>query len=322
MTDKDSRVLALVSGLTETQKDELQALCGTRYRVEDVSGRRDDLASMGDAVEIVYGMVRPAELAVLTGLRWVQTSWTGVENLLYPEMIASDVVVTCSRGHCSVQLAETTVAGLLYFWRGLPEFFQASQSGVWASETRARVFEGSRAMVLGVGEIGAVIARKLHALGVRVRGVNTSGRPATGCDEVCTLGQARDRLGDVDLLAVGLPASPHTRKFVDGPFLRALRPGAVVANISRGSVIDEAALLREIDSSQISGAMLDVTDPEPPPADSPLFGHPRVLLTGHRAAFPIENNETAYRIFKENLQRWLRGNHDTLAHVVDKGMGY
>ncbi len=322
MTGKDSRVIALVSGLTETQKEELRALCGERYRVEDMAGRRDDLASLGDTVEIVYGMVRPPELEALTELRWVQTSWTGVENLLYPEMVASDVVVTCSRGHCSVQLAETTVAGLLYFWRGLPEFYQASQLGVWASETRARVFEGSRAMMLGVGEIGELIARKLHALGVRVRGVNTSGRPVAGCDDICTLEQVREQLGDVDLLVVGLPASPHTRKLVDEPFLRALRPGAVVANISRGSIIDEAALLQEINAGHISGALLDVTDPEPPPADSPLFGHPRVLLTGHHAAFPIENNETSYLIFRENLQRWINGNRDTLAHVVDKQMGY
>ncbi|MCZ7648448.1 MAG: D-2-hydroxyacid dehydrogenase [Planctomycetota bacterium] len=314
-------VIALVSKMSDVQREAVHAAYpGVEFL--DFSQERDGLAARGRAAEIVYGNVRPAELPKLPNLKWIHAGWTGVENLLYPEMLERGVLITNTRGQVAPAMAEHVVAGLLYFARDFDAFRRAQAERRWRAGSQASLLEGSRALVLGVGAIGRVLIPKLAALGVRVRGVNTDGRAVDGCDEVRTLATVREALGDVDHLICLLPATKHTRKFIDEPFLHALKPGASVINVSRGGPLDEAALLKLLDAGHLKGALLDVTDPEPPPAESPLFAHPKVLLTGHESPHGSKGGPLGFETFLHNLGRYLAGDLDGMRSRVDPEMGY
>lgn len=291
-------------------------------QVLDFSQRRDALAEEGAEVEIVYGNVRAQEFPKLPRLQWIHAPWTGVENLLYPELAASSVIITCTRGHSGVQMAEHLIAGMFYLARDFGAFRQASMEGVWRPKTQITKIEGSRALVMGLGGIGREVAKRCKALGMRVRGVNSTGSPSEHCDEVFALREVRAHLADVNHVLISLPGTPHTRHAVDDHFLGSLAPGATIGNVGRGCVIDEAALLRHIDSGQIRGAVLDVTDPEPPPPDSPLWRHPRILLTGHQSSSPHPGSRPSFQLFLDNLRHYLDGRRDLMRSVVKKDMGY
>jgi phosphoglycerate dehydrogenase-like enzyme len=308
--------------MSAEDQERVRSLCEGRYEVVDFSKDRDSLVEQGENVEIVYGMVRPFELEQLPRLKWVQASWTGIENLLYPAMVESDVLVTCSKGHSSVPLAETALAAILYFARDFPGFPRGRWKKGWDEVERQRIVEGGQALVLGLGAIGEVVVEKLKALGVRCRAVTSTGAPEDSCSDVHTLETIREHLSDVDYCVNCLPGSEHTYRCVDDDFLGRLAPGAIFVNVGRGKTVDESALLRHLDSGHLSGALLDVTDPEPPEPDSPLLTHPRIICTGHRASFPMGDPEAAFKTFAENLQHWFAGESDRMRHKVDKRKGY
>ncbi|GMV82035.1 MAG: 2-hydroxyacid dehydrogenase [Planctomycetota bacterium] len=314
--------IALVSKTSPEQHAALHALAPGRLELIDCSADRESLAARGAAAEIVYGNVRAHERAALPNLKWIHATWTGVENLLHPELLERGILVTNTRGQVSVAMAEHALACILHAARDLDAFRRAKTERRWKAGSQPRLLEGSRALILGLGSIGAVLAEKLAALGVRVRGVNSDGRPAPPCDETCTLDAVRERLGDVDWLVCLLPATAKTRKALDEAFFRALKPGALVLNLSRGAVLDEAALLRQLDAGHLAGAILDVTDPEPPPPDSPLFAHPKVLLTGHESPRGQPDRTRAFDLFVHNLRCYLAGEISGMQSRVDPAKGY
>ena len=315
-------VLALVSRLAPDQQAAIAA-DHPALELRDLSERRDELVDQGDAVEVVYGMVRPHELAALTGLRWVQASWAGVENLLYPAMIEREIVITNVRGQRATAMAEHAVAGLLHMLRDFPAHAAAQRAGEWRSEAQARLLCDSHVAVLGTGGIGRAVITRLQALGARVTGVSRSGAPVAGCDRVVAASGLATELPDIDHVVVTVPATADTTGLVDGAFLDALRSGAIVVNVSRGAVVVEADLLDRLDRGRVAGAVLDVTHPEPPPPGSPLYAHPRILLTGHRSGQPRQDPGTGGGdVLRHNLACWLRGDRDAMRNVVDPTAGY
>jgi len=312
--------IAIVSKMSEEDRQRIRA-CGD-VELMDFSEDRDGLAERGSSAQVVYGNVREHEFPTMTDLKWVHATWSGIENLLYPAMKRSDVIVTNTRGQVAGPMSEHALAGLLYLSRDLPAWVEASRAGRWRTESHGRLLAGATVAVLGTGAIAAVLIPKLTALGVTVWGVNSDGRPIDGCAETFTLQTIGDRLGEVDHIVVLLASAPATHKAVNRDLMSALKPGAGVVNLSRGAVLDEAALLELIDSGHLRGAVLDVTDPEPPADDSPLFGHPRVLLTGHRSWQPGGDGSVTMEIFLHNLRCFMNGRTDEMHNVVDKARGY
>jgi len=312
--------IAIVSKMSEEDRQRIRA----RGDVElmDFSEDRDGLAERGSSAQVVYGNVREHEFPKMTDLKWVHATWSGIENLLYPAMKRSEVIITNTRGQVAGPMSEHALAGLLYLSRDLPAWVEASRAGRWRTESHGRLLAGSTVAVLGTGAIAEVLIPKLNALGATVWGVNSDGRSIDGCAETFTMPTIRDRLGDVDHIVVLLASTPTTYKAINHDFLTALKPGAGVVNLSRGAVIDESALLDLLDRDHLRGAVLDVTDPEPPPDDSPLFGHRRVLLTGHRSWQPGGDGRLSMDIFLHNLRVFLNGRTDEMRHVVNKTRGY
>ena len=312
--------IALVSRLGPTERERLEAI--EQVRLLDFTEDRDGLARQGDEVEVVYGNVREHELAALPNLRWVHATWSGIENLMYPAMRASRVIITNTRGQVAEPMAEHGLAGLMYLARDLPTWVAASRNRTWRADARASLLAGATVAVLGTGAIAAVLIPRLAALGANVWGVNSDGRPVAGCSACFTMDGLRPRLGEVDHIVILLPTMPATRKVIDRDFLASLKAGAGVVNLSRGAVLDEAALVEQIDAGQLRGAVLDVTDPEPPTEDSPLYAHDRILLTGHRSWQPPPANGMAFEVFEHNLRAMLAGRPGEMINVVDRARGY
>jgi phosphoglycerate dehydrogenase-like enzyme len=165
--------------------------------------------------------------------------------------------------------------------------------------------------VIGLGAIGTAVARRARAFDATVLGVRRTPRGDEPVDELVSL----DAVDRADVIVLAAPATPTTIGMVDDTFLRRMRPGSVLVNVGRGSLVDEAALVRALDRGIPEVALLDVTATEPLPADSPLWAHPRVVLTPHSSALGSGRHARAAEVFVENLRAYLRD--EPLRHVVD-----
>ena len=269
----------------------------------------------------LLGYFPPALLKNLPALQWVQLPCAGAER--YCGAVGEHVVLTNASGAFNTAIAEYLLLGLLALYRDLPGYFQNQRARLWKPLGPARTVAGSAVLVIGCGEIGRTFAQKAAALGARVAGIHRGETPLPA-PFVRTYTQADlpRALAGADACVLCLPATEETRGFFSEAAFRAMRPGAVLLNCGRGSTVDEAALVKALESGRLSGAVLDVFEKEPLPKDSPLWGMPNVVLTPHisgRDGDPC-NAPEIFAIFRENLTRFAGGR--PLTHIVDKARGY
>lgn len=282
----------------------------------------------GEALHKIDGIadwrVDEDDLAAMPRLRWFQSIAAGVDSVPLRAIADRGVIVTNTRGVHAPNISEHVLAMMLAFARGLPGLVLAQHRREWLDgDDRWRVFElaGQHVVVLGMGAIGSAVATKCTALGMRVTGVRTTagGADSSGIDTVA-FDQMRPLLASADHLVCTLPLTENTRGMVDDELLGSLKAGSFVYNVGRGAVIDTGSLQRQIQSGRLAGAGLDVTDPEPLPADSLLWTMPNVLITAHSSgATPHYWNRVA-RILTDNCHAWRVG--APLVNVVDPVRGY
>lgn len=251
------------------------------------------------------------------GLKWLNTVRAGVEVLPLALFRQRGLVLTNGAGINAIPIAEYAVMGMLSLLKGYAQVVQAQGRREWLKAPPGRrELYGSKALVLGAGEIGGAIAERLAAFGVDVSRVRRS--PASG-----ELGMAdwRARLGAFDWVIVALPATPETQRSLGAAEFAAMKPGACIVNIARGTIIDQPALVEALRAGHLGGAFLDVTDPEPLPADHPLWTFPNVEISMHLSgrSQTLVYQRGAER-FLDNLARWERGGK--LVHAVDLEAGY
>jgi phosphoglycerate dehydrogenase-like enzyme len=244
-------------------------------------------------------------------LAWLHVFNVGVDHPIYAEMLARGVRLTTSSGSTAAPIAQTAICGLLMLARGFPRWLAAQRRRAWEPVKGAdapRDLEGQIAVILGLGRIGAGIARLARALGLRVIGVRRGPpRPDDPVDELCPPSVLPALLPRCDWLVIACPLTPETRGLVDAAMLARLPRGARVINVARGEIVDEAALVEALRGGRLGGAYLDVFETEPLPAASPLWDLPNVLITPHNSAAAAGNDERVLEIFLENLGRWRRG---------------
>jgi phosphoglycerate dehydrogenase-like enzyme len=266
----------------------------------------------------------PAEaMKRMSKLRWVQAGTAGVDHLLRFDLSRRGVVITNSSGAHGDPISELILSQMLAFATGLNMAIrgQIERRHVQKEINRTK-FElvGQTLCVVGLGDIGGTLARKASALGMRVIGVRRSTRPAEGVSHIYTPSQLHTALTQSDHVALCLPLTNHTRHFIGAEELRAMRPTAYIYNVGRGASIDEAALIDALQSGQIAGAGLDVTDPEPVPLDSPLWEMPNVILSQHTSGMSPHNANRVTELFAANLTRYLAG--EPLHQLIDPAKGY
>jgi phosphoglycerate dehydrogenase-like enzyme len=280
---------------------------------------------MVDSADVLFGIpdVDAAALARTVEanprLRWVMTTAAGGGSQIKAAGLARDaldrIVFTTSAGVHGGTLAEFAVFAVMAGAKGLPRLIDDQRSRTWPDRWEMRQIEEMTVLVVGLGGIGAECARRFHALGATVWGTTRSGKPVDGVDRLVPLDQLTDAVTDVDAIVVTLPGTAQTEHLIGRKVFDAVKPGVIVTNVGRGTVIDEAALLEALDDERVSFAGLDVFEQEPLPDDSPLWTHPRVLVSPHTAALSGKEEERIARRFAENATRLLDG--EPLRAVVD-----
>jgi phosphoglycerate dehydrogenase-like enzyme len=265
----------------------------------------------------------PAELPVRAPrLRWVQATSAGIGELLRRTgLIDSDILFTTAAGVHGSSLAEFVVLGLLHFARDLPALQRRQAARQWHRHGN-RELAGRRALVVGLGQVGRVIARRLAALELEVFGLRCrADRPAPeGVARLVPQAELTAALGAVDALVLACPLTEQTYHLIGRAELAALRPGAILVNVARGPVIDEAALIEALQSNHLAGAALDVFEEEPLPATSPLWGLPNVLVSPHSASTVEAENRRIVDLLLANLERYLDGR--PLLNRFERDRGY
>jgi len=284
-------------------------------------------AVRGAEVYLGYGVPRELFLAAGETLRWVHSAAAGVGGSLYPEMVESGVVLTNSAGVHAEPIADTVLAMMLHFARGVDWAVRAQAERRWGKEpfeaANAPVRELSEGTVglLGLGGIGAAVARRALALGMRVAAARRSSADGPRGVEVLAGEGALDRLLPLsDYLVVTVPRTAETEGMVGARELALLPRGAVVVNVSRGGIVDEEALAEALRGGRLRGAALDVFATEPLPASSPLWGLPNALLLPHVSGTSHRFWRRETDLIAANLRRYLSGAR--LLNTVDKHAGY
>jgi phosphoglycerate dehydrogenase-like enzyme len=251
-------------------------------------------------------------------LKWVTTQGTGVDYWPLPLLQERHLVLTNGAGVGAIPISEYVVMGLLAGLKGLPELVRAQDRREWLEPppSLAELY-GKRALIYGFGGIGRAIAERLQPFGVSVTGVRRHPGDEPG---VIAVADWESRLPETDLLILSVPLTGATKALVGASQLAKLPTGAWVANIARGGLIDEAALVASLRSGHLGGAYLDVTDPEPLPQESVLWGLPNLILTPHSSWATEHQMERAAEIFLDNFERYTRG--EPLKNVVDLAAGY
>jgi glyoxylate/hydroxypyruvate reductase len=277
--------------------------------------------------EVLFDIERPV-VPDLVGraprLRWVQTTSSGVgEWIRRQELDQTSIVVTNAAGIHAAALAEFALFAMLYFARDMPRLLAEQRAHHW-QRCAVQSLRSKTVGIVGLGRVGREVARVARALGMRVigsrRSAATSGERVDNVDRVLPPDQLRELLTASDYVVLSVPHSADTSGMLGTAELQVMRPTAVLINIARGAIMDEAALVDALRAGRLAGAALDVFQREPLPEDSPLWDMPNVLVTPHSMSTATDENERLVELFCANLRRYLDG--DDLLNVVNKVRGY
>ena len=265
------------------------------------------------ATERFYACMRAAP-----NLAWVHTHSSGADRYIFGEMRSRGVRVTTSTGTNAEPVAQTALAAVLMLGRQFLQLLAAQRQQQWKpllNRPDVHDLRGRTAMVVGLGPVGQEIARLLKAVGMTVVGVTRNTNSAhpvgdagakTALDGICTYGDMPQHLSRSDYLVLACPLSPLTRHLVNAEALARLPRGAFLVNVARGEVVAQNALLQALQSRQLAGAFLDVFEPEPLAADSPLWQLPNVMVSPHTAGHFAEHAQRVHQLFIHNLQGYLK----------------
>ncbi len=276
-----------------------------------------------DWAQVILGNVPAAMLHGSPALEWLQTNSAGVEPYIQPGVLAGDTLLTNATGAYGLAIAEHMLGMLLELFKKLELYRDAQKSGAWQSQGAVKAVYGSTVLVLGMGDIGGEFAARCKALGAKVIGVRRSPRPCPEyADEVHLLEDLDSLLPHADVVAVTLPGTDATRGLMSRERLAKMKEGAVLLNVGRGFIVDTEALCDALERGHLSGAGVDVTDPEPLPPTHRLWNIPTAVVTPHISGFYHlrETHERIVGIFLENLRHFQAG--EPLRNLVDFATGY
>ncbi|UKK83996.1 D-2-hydroxyacid dehydrogenase [Sphingopyxis sp. BSN-002] len=258
-----------------------------------------------------------AAITAATKMKWLNSIYAGVDGFPLDLLRTRGTVLTNGAGINAITIAEYVVMGMLTVAKGYRDVVRAQERREWLMESPGKVeLFGSKALLLGYGAIGKLIEERLKGFAVDVTVVRRSAGPNT-----LTPDQWRDRLGEFDWVILAVPATPETDGMIGAAELTAMKPTATLINIARGAVVDQDALVAALDAQQIAAAFLDVTTPEPLPADDPLWSLDNAHITMHLSGRAQDKMfaRSAQR-FLENLDRWKKG--EAVEPRVDLTLGY
>lgn len=290
------------------------------------AGNPEEAAALAHDADAVIGFCTPAILEAGKQIRWIQLLSAGVERCVaLPGFAARGIVLTNMQKIAGPVMSEHVLAFMLGLARGFASYVPLQAHGRWAPDAvgddRMWSLDGRTLLVVGLGGIGTEVARRAQALGMTVIAIRNSSREGPPfVSEVGLSGQLHAFAGRADVVVNTLPLTPETRSIYDKGFFDAVQRGALFINVGRGASVVTGDLVAALADGRVGGAGLDVTDPEPLPADHPLWRAPNVLITPHVSANADLGEEPRWLIVRENVRRFVAGGR--LLSEVDLQRGY
>jgi phosphoglycerate dehydrogenase-like enzyme len=254
-------------------------------------------------------------------LRWIQSSAAGMDHCLVPSVIDSDIVVTSASGVLADQVAEHTIALMTGWCRSLPVFFRAQQKKEFIRRP-TRDLSRSTVGIVGFGGVGRRLAQLLKPFKTRILATDMFPLDQPRCVEALWPADRLDTLAaESDFVVLALPLNDATRGMIHAESLTKFKRGSVLVNVARGPLVVEADLVEALRTGHLAGAVMDVTDPEPLPPESPLWELPNVIITPHVGGQSARRIDNMTRLFCENLRRW-QSNRPLINYLADKRLGF
>jgi phosphoglycerate dehydrogenase-like enzyme len=285
-------------------------------------------ANLASDADVIFNWSASGKLlrevfAMCPKVRWIHSRSAGLDSQLFQELIESHVPLTNGRGVFSQSLGEFALAAILFFAKDLRRMVRNQEAGRWEQFDITEI-SGQTLGIIGYGDIGRAVATRARAMGMRILAIKRHGPPLYNVDPLVDhIYKPEDRIEMIrraHYIVAAAPLTPETRGMIAQPEFDAMLPDAVVINIGRGPVIDEAALIRALTENRIKGAALDVFDKEPLPDGHPFYKLPNVLLSPHCADHTPDWTEQAMRFFLVQFERYNRA--QPLQNVVKKELGY
>ena len=285
----------------------------------------DQLREVPDA-EVQFGLITREVYLASKKLKWFHFIGIGFDIIVrnIPEIVNDDVLMTYARQTHAIPMADHVFAMMLALAHNVPELIEDQRARRWDSRryfSRMKELPGTTMGIVALGDIGKAVAKRAQGFDIEVYAVDILKMVTPpGVKEVWGVERIDDMLSISDWLVVTAPLTSQTRGMIDGRRIQQLKHGAIVVVVSRGSIVDEGALVDALRSGQVAGAGLDVFAEEPLSPQSPLWDVPNLLISPHVSADSAQLWERRREIFKENLRRYLAG--ETLLNVCDKRAGY
>ncbi len=286
-------------------------------------------AEIVDAEIIMAWSIRPQQIVAARRLRWIHSPAAAVNQLMFPELVDSEIILTNAREVHGPVVAEHVIALVFALAKKIPDSVRLQDKHVWGQQIlwderpRIREVAGATLGLVGLGSIGRAAVKSAKALGMQVIAVREHPEKGSeGVDSVFGPGPAQvdEVFRQSDYIVLAAPVTGSTNAIANAERLALMKPDACLINVGRGALVDEAALALALRERKIGGAALDVFPTEPLAADSPLWDLPNLLITPHTAALTDRLWERHYALFAENLRRYLAG--EPLLAGVDKRKGY
>ena len=286
-------------------------------KVREYAPRADVIVNGTSNPPLLSAAIPPARRA-----RWIHSLWTGVDNVLCSEVLASPLPLTNGRGVFRRPLAEWTIGAMLYFAYNMRRMIRQQQAGVWEAFTTEEI-QGKTLGIVGYGGIGSTAAELARPFGMRI--VALRRRPEMFLqnglvDQSFAPSEINQLMAASDYVLLATPLTEETRGMIGAPQIAAMKPTGVLINVGRGAVVDEPALINALEAGTIRGAALDVFAVEPLPAGHPFYRLENVLLSPHTADHVQDFIHLAVESFLENLRRFQA--NEPLLNLVDKHAGY
>jgi D-2-hydroxyacid dehydrogenase (NADP+) len=311
--------ILVLNNLASRHKDAITAVTpDITVTVTDFEHAGEHIAATDILVAWGWTDIRPLYLAA-PRLKWVHALSAGVENMTFPEIQASDTILTNSKGIHGIPVSEHVFAMMLSFTRGLNLLGRQQREAKWARVPTEEIHEKTIGIV-GLGSIGREIAKKAKGMGMEVVATKQEMTTEIFVDKLYKPEQLHEMLAVSDFVVVALPLTDKTAGMFTLEEFRAMKQSAYFFNIARGAIVRESDLVMALQLGMIKGAGLDVFENEPLPVDSPLWAMDNVIVTPHMAAISPAYLDRAVKLFVDNLTRYIQNRE--MFNIVDKVKGY
>lgn len=306
--------------ITSDHRQQIQSVSPDLVIVEP----KDEAARLKEIpdTDILFGDFNRSLFDAARQLKWVQVLGAGVDGLLFPEFVESDVVLLSAKGYVGPHLADQTWALILGLIRGVGRAVrERTWENRWSIRDETWELAGRTLGIVGLGGTGIDVAKRAQGFDMRVIAVDPEDVDAPSfVHEVWKMDRFYDLLAESDVVSICAPLTDETHGMFDDDAFRRMKPSALLINVTRGKIVDEPSLLRALEEGLIGGAGLDVTPEEPLPQNSPLWDLPNVIATPHVAGGSPHRDDRTVGLFCDNLERFLVGK--PLLSVIDKRKGY